>query len=364
MSLSDPGGKLHILVNGVGGPTPASVAVSLKRFSQFADCWLLGVDANPLATGLYRSELFDKTAVVPHANSPDYWPAIERLVKQNEIDLALVQPEVEVVEWSRRQRDSQLPCEALLPDYDMARLLVDKTAMSKVLQNTDLVPASIGLDCELSNIREVEDVLAYPFWIRAASGSSGLGSLFVDGRDSLASWVRINKSVVSFLCSEFLPGRNLACMLLYFEGELVRAACAERVNYIMAKVAPSGITGNTSFGRFLNESGPVSRAIEAMDRLFKFSASRKHGLFTLDFKEDTDGAPRITEVNIRNVAFNGCFAELGANFSEDIVRLLTGDPGFDRTFKQYEFDDDYVFIRDVDVEPRVLRQSDLFSVDT
>ncbi|NNE36031.1 MAG: hypothetical protein HKN13_12385 [Rhodothermales bacterium] len=98
-----------------------------------------------------------------------------------------------------------------------------------------------------------------------------------------------------------------------------------------------------------------------MNVLFQKAGARKHGFFTLDYKEDSDGNPRITEVNVRNVAFNGCFAQLGANFSEDIVRLLSDDPSFDRDFKQYEFDDDYVFIRDVDVEPRVLRQADLFS---
>ena len=129
----------------------------------------------------------------------------------------------------------------------------------------------------------------------------------------------------------------------------------------MAKVSPSGITGNTSFGRFLNESTLVTTSIKAMDQLIDKAGARKHGFFTLDFKEDADGNPRITEVNVRNVAFNGCFAQLGANFSEDIVRLLSDDSSFDNTFKQYEFDDDYVFIRDVDVEPRVLRQSDLFS---
>jgi carbamoyl-phosphate synthase large subunit len=337
------------------------VAVSLKRFSRFADCWILGVDANPLATGLYRAELFDKTAVVPPANSPDYWNMIDHLVAAHEIDLALVQPEVEVVEWSRRERDGQLPCKVLLPEYDLSRLLVDKSAMSDTLMNTGLVPASIVLESGFTNLDEVESTLPYPFWIRAASGSSGLGSLLVEDRDSLTGWVKINPSVESFLCSEYLPGRNLACKLLYFDGKPVRAACAERVNYIMAKVSPSGITGNTSFGRLLNEPALVAQSVEAMDQLFEKARSRKHGFFTLDYKEDSDGNPRITEVNVRNVAFNGCFAQLGANFSEDIVRLVSNDPSFDTTFKEYEFDDDYVFIRDVDVEPRVLRQSDLFS---
>ena len=352
---------MRILISGVGGPTPASVAVSLKRFSRFADCWILGVDANPLATGLYRSELFDKSAVVPPAGSADYWPAIDQLVKDHAIELALIQPEVEVVEWSRRQRDEGLPCRTFLPEYDLARLLVDKSAMSDALVNTNLVPASIVLEHGFGNLDDVESTLGYPFWIRAASGSSGLGSLLVEDKDSLIGWVKINSGVESFLCSEYLPGRNLACKLLYFDGEPIRAACAERVNYIMAKVSPSGITGNTSFGRLLNESTPVTLSIEAMNLLFERAAARKHGFFTLDYKEDSDGNPRITEVNVRNVAFNGCFAQLGANFSEDIVRLLSKDPSFDTAFKQYEFDDDYVFIRDVDVEPRILRESDLFS---
>jgi carbamoyl-phosphate synthase large subunit len=322
---------------------------------------MLGVDANPLGAGLYRKELFDKTAVVPAANSDDYWAVIDGLVKSNAIDLALVQPEVEVVEWCRRQRDGRLPCKALLPDYDLARLLVDKSAMSDALMNTELVPVSIVLESNFGNLDEVESTLPYPFWIRAASGSSGLGSLLVEDRDSLTGWVKINSKVESFLCSEYLPGRNLACKLLYFNGKPIRAACAERVNYIMAKVSPSGITGNTSFGRFLNESKPVTTSIEAMNLLFEKAGALMHGFFTLDYKEDSDGNARITEVNIRNVAFNGCFAQLGANFSEDIVRLLSDDSSFDKAFKQYQFDDDYVFIRDVDVEPKVLRQSDLFS---
>lgn len=362
MTDTERGEPLRILITGVGGPTPASIAVSLKRFSQLPECQILGVDSNPLATGLYRGELFDSTAVVPAALSPDYWPSIERLVEQHRIDIAIVQPEVEVVEWSRRQFESELPCKALLPEYELAHVLVDKAEMTSALRDMSLVPVSVALNRDLESLAEVESVLSYPFWTRAASGSSGLGSLLVEDQEGLRSWIGMNRGVATFLCSEYLPGRNLACKLLYFEGDLIRAACAERVNYIMAKVAPSGITGNTSFGRFLNEPGPINRAILAMDHLAELTASRKHGLFTVDFKEDANGGAQITEINVRNVAFNGCFAQIGANFSEDIVRLLSPELEFDRNYKQYKFDDDYVFIRDVDVEPIVLRQSQLLSI--
>lgn len=354
---------MRILITGVGGPTPVSVAISLKRFSRFRDCWILGVDANPLGTGLYRTDLFNKTCVVPTATSESYWPAIELLVERNDIDLALVQPEVEVVEWSRRPMDVDLPCKVLLPAHKLAKLLVDKSAMTQVLGESGLVPHSVSLNRDLACVADVEARLPYPFWIRASSGSSGIGSLLVTDSESLSSWVKINKGVDSFLCSEYLPGRNLACKLLYFNGQLVRTACAERVRYIMAKVAPSGVTGNTAFGRFLNDSEPVDVSVTAMDRLFAASGADKHGFFTVDLKEDALGNPKITEVNVRNVAFSGCFSQLGANFSEDVVRLLTNDPEFDASYHQYQFDDDYVFIRDVDVEPKVLRQSELLTED-
>ena len=78
-------------------------------------------------------------------------------------------------------------------------------------------------------------------------------------------------------------------------------------------------------------------------------------------KEDSSGKPMVTEVNVRNVAFNACFARMGANFAEDTVRLLAGDPEFDRAFRHYQFDDNYIFLRDVDVEPIVLREADLLA---
>jgi carbamoyl-phosphate synthase large subunit len=161
------------------------------------------------------------------------------------------------------------------------------------------------------------------------------------------------------MASSYLPGRNLACKLLYFEGKLLRSACAERVNYIMSKVAPSGVTGNTSFGRLLNESEIVDLASNAMDILFEKTGAPKHGFFTIDLKEDEDGTPYITEVNVRHVAFTGCFAAGGANFAMDTVQLLTKPKEFDRDYKMYEFEPGLIFLRDVDAEPILLNEKDL-----
>jgi len=73
--------------------------------------------------------------------------------------------------------------------------------------------------------------------------------------------------------------------MLYYNGKLLRTACAERVNYIMAKVSPSGITGNTSFGRLLNEPELVKEAKRAMDHLFQYTGANQHGFLQLTLKK-------------------------------------------------------------------------------
>ncbi len=78
---------------------------------------------------------------------------------------------------------------------------------------------------------------------------------------------------------------------------------------------------------------------------------KKQGFFTVDLKEDHQGIPKVTEVNIRHVAFTQCFAAGGANFAEDTIRLLNNDPTFDKRFKLYEFEPGLIFLRDVDSLP-------------
>jgi len=113
----------------------------------------------------------------------------------------------------------------------------------------------------------------------------------------------------------------------------------------MSKVSPSGITGNTSFGRMLNDRRVFDIARQGIEILFERTGSEKHGLFTIDLKEDENGKPLITEVNVRHIAFTSCFAAAGANLAEDSIRLLLDDNSFERDFKLYEFKEDFDFLK-------------------
>ena len=64
-------------------------------------------------------------------------------------------------------------------------------------------------------------------------------------------------------------------------------------------------------------------------------------------------------MNVRFVAFNQCYAAGGANLAEDFMQVMSDDVRFDRDYKQYEFEEDLIFLRDVDEIPIVMKESDL-----
>src|SRR5690625_5531694 len=154
---------MKILITGVGGPTPRSFAISLKNHSFYKRFELIATDINPLAIGLYKSELFSKSYIVTKATSSDYWDQIEKIVKENDIKYAVILPELEVIEWSKRKETHELPCKVLLPDYSIATLLVDKAKMTEVLDELDLVPPSVSFVRDEENLNIVFDELGNDF---------------------------------------------------------------------------------------------------------------------------------------------------------------------------------------------------------
>ena len=233
--------------------------------------------------------------------------------------------------------------------------------MSKLLIETDLIPKFLTIDRNDINLKDkIKAKLNYPFWIRSSTGSSGLGSFLVKNYDELVMWIKLNSSIKNFIANEYLPGRNYACKLLYYEGSLIRSSCAERINYIMSKVSPSGITGNTSFGRLIQNDDILKVSVDAMTLLFKKTGAKPHGFFTVDLKEDTNNNIKITEINLRHVAFTQCFAMAGANLCEDVIRILDNDRDFNYDYNNYSFDKKLVFLRDVDERPIVINEDKLF----
>jgi len=349
---------MNILITGIGGPTPRSIAKTIRRRN--LKCRLIGIDSNPKALGFFIPDLIDKHYLAPRATEESYWPFINDLINKEQIDFAFVQPEQEVISWGNHfNNNGAFPCHVFIPPVELASVLMDKSKMAKMLEDTKFIPKTMKISQSDPRLSEVGELIKFPCWIRAIKGAGGLGSLKVENADNLKSWLLINREIIDFTVSEFLPGRHLATQMLYLNGEYLKGASIECVEYVMASIAPSKVTGNTSFGRFINED----RILTFCDNCIKYICEKlnvkANGVLSFDLKEDISGDLKVTEVNIRHMAYTGVMAQAGFDLITDTITILSSDNRL-KPQPYFRFDKSYVFLRDVDTEPVLLDNEDLF----
>lgn len=349
-----------ILITGIGGLTPRSIAGNIKK--NHPDYRLIGCDIDKKSIGFFMKDLLDDYFVCPRCTDPEYFPWIEKLVEEKHIDYAFVQPESEIVEWGNYfEQHGKYPAPVFMGSRLLSISLKDKSIMADLLEGTEFIPKTIKVTKDNPRYDDVMNIIGFPCWIRATEGTGGLGSLRLEDISSYKSWLFINAHIPEFTVSEFLTGRHLANQMLYYNGEYVKGAALECVEYVMANTAPSRVTGNTRFGRFLNED----RINEFCDRCIKYLEKKlgisAHGILSFDLKEDADSNLKVTEINIRHMAYTGVMADVGFDLIEDTIRILE-DGNCDSIERApfYHYDKPYVFLRDVDVEPIVLTSEEIF----
>lgn len=349
-----------ILITGIGGLTPISIARIIRE--KHPTYRLIGCDINKKAIGFYIEGLLDEYYVAPKCKDSNYFDWIKELVEDKKVDYAFVQPEAEIVEWGKYYEDhGEFPCPVFMGCKKLSESLRDKSIMADLLKGTDYIPKTIKVTQDNPRYEDVENLIGFPCWIRATEGTGGLGSLRLDDLDSYKSWLFINSNIPEFTVSEFLTGRHLANEMLYYNGEYVKGAALECVEYVMANVAPSHVTGNTHFGRFLNEN----RINEFCDSCIKYLEKKlnvsAHGILSFDLKEDRNGNMKVTEVNIRHMAYTGVMAHVGFDLIEDTIRIME-DGNCDNVKRDqfHQYDKPYVFLRDVDIEPMIFESELIF----
>ena len=354
-----------VLITGIGGLTPRSIATIIRE--NHADYKIIGCDMKRKAMGFFMKtkngkNLVDKCYIVPQCDSPDYFSAIKKIVTENSVDYAFVQPESEIVEWScYYEEHGEFPVPTFMCWKSLAEGLKDKGVMAHLLEGTEFIPKTIKVTHEDPRVDDVKKEIGFPCWIRATEGTGGLGSLRIDDIKSYRSWLLINSGIPEFTVSEFLSGRHLANQMLYYNGEYVKGAALECVEYVMANTAPSHVTGNTHFGRFLNEDRINKFCDDCIRYLEKKLGVSAHGIFSFDLKEDKNGNLKVTEVNIRHMAYTSVMAHVGFDLIEDTIRIHEDGDSRSVVRDQYHhYDKPYIFLRDVDVEPIVLESEEVF----
>lgn len=349
---------MNILITGVGGATPRAIARRVRQL--YPNAYIVGTDLNYKALGFHMRGLVDRYYIVPSSNHDDYWKTTEGIIIDHKIDLAFVQPEKEVLKWGAYyEENNRFLCPTLIPPYKLAKALINKANMADVLKGTKFIPRTIRISPNKPSFKQISEEIGYPCWIRATEGSGGYGSLKLNNQKDLEAWLLIHSDIEEFTVSEYLPGRHLANQMLYIDGKCLKNGGLECVEYVMANVAPSKVTGNTSYGRFLNEGNLLEFCEQCIDYICKQLNEIPHGVLSFDLKEDVDGNYKVTEVNIRHMAYTETMAKAGYDLVLDSINyLMNGEEGISN-LGHYNFLKNFIFLRDVDIEPILMEEKDL-----
>ena len=279
----------RILCTGAGGPAGINFTMSLRAAPE--KLALVGTDSNEYFLHLAITE---SKYLVPRAKDPAYIDRLNEIIKKEKIDFLHAQPDIEVEVVSEKREKLNAP--VFLPSKAAVKACQDKLESARVWKKKN-VPVARTI-----KVRKDEDIdrafaeFGSPIWVRARHGAGGKGSTPADNRETAVAWIKYWRSRGvdwEFIAQEHLPGRNIAFHSLWKDGELVTSMARERLEYIYAYLAPSGITGTPAVQRTVHDEAVNKTGTDAVLSIdSKFS-----GIASVDLKENAAGVPCVTEIN-------------------------------------------------------------------
>ncbi len=308
-----------------------------------------------------KKSTVDRNYLIPPASHPHFARALRRVIRAEKIDLLIPNSDADVRVVSRLRK--KIPCRLFLPRQATIELCQDKYELNVFLRSRGLpVPATYPV----TDPRRIAEIFRrFPprsrVWCRVRRGTASIGAIPVRTPQQARSWIRCWEELrripaASFILSEYLPGRDLACQSLWKDGELVLAKTYERLSYFVGGGVPSGVSSVAALAKTVVEPRLVevcASAIRALD-------GKASGAFSVDLKENSAGIPCITEINVGRLSSGmSIFDPAGKhNMAITYVRVALGERV--EISEAYDVAEDYYMLRDLDALPGVFHAEELF----
>jgi len=305
----------RVLVLSAGGPAGINFIKALKLGGITA---IYGTDSNKYH--LILSEKYTlRSFLIPRYNEEGYIDEINKIIDIYKIDFVHAQSDDEVMVLGDNR--DKINAKTFLPPNPIIRYCQDKWLTSTNWSN-------YWPDANAIVLKDWENLFQYlaklitkwgPLWIRAISGAGGKGSTLCMLPSQGYHWLKYwwsRDSSMEFMVQKYLSGRNIAWQSVWKNGSLLTSQARERVEYIYPNLAPSGITGTPTVQRTLNERKIDRAAVIAVTSVHK----KPNGVYSVDLKENENGAPIPTEINCgRFFTTSYFFAYAGKMFNNSIL---------------------------------------------
>jgi len=294
----------NILLTGCGGPAGVNFLKSVKDMPETEQTRFYGSDIKLehlylAKTYLSKNENGDIGGfIVPRADDPNYIPVLKNIIKEFKIDFIHPQPDFEV-KYISKHRD-ELGCKTFLPAKDVVAICQDKFISAKIWDKAE-IPSVKPVEIELCHLNtDLEYAFRIfgnrGFWLRATEGAGGRGSTFCLNTSVAKHWIMYWQSrgvECEWMAQEYLPGRNIAWQGIFKDGDLIVSQCRERLEYIYAYLAPSGITGTPAIACTIKGEAINLMAMKAILAIDK----KPNGIYAMDMKGNQEGIIVPTEIN-------------------------------------------------------------------
>lgn len=321
--------KPVVLVTAVGVPPGLN---ALRALLEAGQCDPIAADADPRSPGLYQYGT--RHTILPYAADTEaYLQALLKLICQEGVSVILpcLEDEVMVVA-QHREALQQAGARLLLPDYQIARTVTDKGAITRIaLENgidcpqSQVIRAGTSVEERKSMLKQFLSLCPLPWIIKPVWGHGMRGVVKVVSLEE--AFKAAQESPAELLVQECIPGQvgsmYLAGLLYDLNGRVVRRFSSRSIRTLY----PDG--GPATAGISVDRPDMVA-ATEKLVGLIGPWMGPLNAEWMLDPRDDK---LKFIEVNPRMWGYGYLATASGLNFPDGIVSLaldrdIGPDPGF------------------------------------
>jgi len=342
---------MNVLITGSGGYAGIGFTRCLRKAPD--DILLIGSDAD--SNYVIFSET-DKKVLIPRADSINYLDVLKKIIKQYSIDFIHAQPDIEVKTIAENMNG--LNSKVLLPNLKTINICQNKFETYRVLNAKGIPVAKTVMLNDETDVIDSLKICKTPMWLRAVKGAGGKGCFLVNGPEEAKIWIDFHNGWGNFSASEYLPGKNYGCDMLFKDGDLIYSQVKLRLQYVLHKANPLGISGTTGVLQTLDRKDINYLAHEAVSAI----DDNPNGVFSVDFKENDKGKLNITEINPGRFLSSSLHLFYKTGFLLPYYYVLLA---FDKELPPFNpmnpIKENTMLVRQVDAEPQLISKESINS---
>ena len=271
---------------------------AIQMLNQDKNIKTIALDANPLAPGLYLAK---KGYIVPPFHDKNFYPRLRSIIEEEKIDVIIPALDTILLDFSKnKQKLEKLGPKILVSNEKTIILTRDKWKTYNLLNGKAPLPKSY--------INKEDIDIKFPLFIKPRDGSGSIDAHKLKNKEELNFYFnRVNNPIIQ----EYLPGKEFTVdCLADMNGKIIISIKRERLE------TKAGISVK---GKII-QNQKLDEMVKKISKIITFQ-----GPFFIQAKEDSQGEPKLTEINARISGTMSLSSSTGVNIHIIAVKKIMGE---------------------------------------